>query len=218
MSDVFETDVAPHSMPLHLGHLNYEPTDPDQAVDKWHHDTLPLDFVMMVSDPAVLDGGEFEYFHGTKSEASGLAELGLAPPRDRVVVPDFPGAGYAVALHGNMVVHRGAALRSPGERITMVNGYVPTDTRGDDQSRTLHLLGVDDHDVLFTEWARHAAWRSSSRLEELISQLPFGSSASEAAAALETAIEDTTRAIAEMTGGEPARLHHYESEEPSAGG
>lgn len=38
-------------MPVHLGRLNYEPTDLSAAVDKWHHDTISLDYVMMVSDP-----------------------------------------------------------------------------------------------------------------------------------------------------------------------
>ena len=52
MAGIYGTDVAPHTMPLHLGHLNFEPTEVGEAVDKWHHDTLPLDFVMMVSDPA----------------------------------------------------------------------------------------------------------------------------------------------------------------------
>ena len=51
MCEIFETDVAPHTMPVHLGHLNFEPDIVDKAVDKWHHDTLPCDFVMMVSRP-----------------------------------------------------------------------------------------------------------------------------------------------------------------------
>ena len=212
LCDVFQADVAPHTMPVHLGHLNFEPTNPEEAIDKWHHDTLPLDYVMMVSDPATLDGGEFEYFVGTKAEAAELAAAGLTPPRDRVVIPRFPGPGHAIALHGNMVVHRGAALRTPGERITMVNGYVSTDPRRDDQSRTTDLVPVDDPDVLFTEWARHAAWRARGRLAQLIDDLEFGIGPAEASAALRAAISDVSRAIEEMTTEAPAEIHHYEKE------
>ena len=61
------------------------------AVDKWHHDTIPLDYVMMVSDPARLAGGHFEYFVGTKAEMVDLASRGARPPADRVVRCEFPG-------------------------------------------------------------------------------------------------------------------------------
>ena len=107
MSAIYGIDVAPHTMPVHLGHLNYEPTDVAEAVDKWHHDTLALDYVMLVSDPSALPGGRFEYFVGTKEEVAELAARGERPPAGRVVAPDFPGPGWAIALHGNMVVHRG---------------------------------------------------------------------------------------------------------------
>ena len=160
MAGIYGVGVAPHTMPVHLGHLNYEPANVHEAVDKWHHDTIALDYVMMVTDPARLPGGRFEYFRGTKGEAAALAAEGKTPPPDRVVAPDFPGPGYAIALHGNMVVHRGAPLTAQAERITMVNAYVALDRSRDDQSRSRDLIGIDDPAVLYTEWARHAAWRA----------------------------------------------------------
>ena len=57
MALIYKTDISPHTMPVHLGHLNYQPTSLKDAVDKWHHDTIPLDYVMMVSDPRTLHGG-----------------------------------------------------------------------------------------------------------------------------------------------------------------
>ena len=210
LSAIYQVDVAPHPMPVHLGHLNYEPTNINENVDKWHHDTLPLDFVMMVTDPATLQGGQFEWFRGTKAEAAELAASGQTPPRDRVVQPDFPAAGYAIALHGNMVVHRAAGLDAPGERITMVNGYVATDTSTDDQSRNADLIVVDDPEVLWTEWARFAAWRSAGRLQSVIDDLPFGITAEQAADTLEAAIADAQRAVDEMRAGAPDAIHHYE--------
>jgi hypothetical protein len=208
MSDVYGTEVAPHTMPVHLGHLNFEPTNLDEAVDKWHHDTTPLDFVMMVTDPTALPGGRFEYFMGTKQEAATLAAAGERPPPDRVVAPEFPGPGYAIALHGDMVVHRGAPLAARAERITMVNAYVATDRTRADQSRARDLIGIDDPETLYTEWTKHVAWRSSGRLRYLVDELGFGLERAEAIEPLEAAIGDVTQAIDDMRAGEREALHY----------
>ncbi|MEM7141468.1 MAG: hypothetical protein AAF548_10595 [Actinomycetota bacterium] len=208
MSTIYATPVAPHSMPLHLGHLNYEPTDFSQAVDKWHHDTLPLDYVLMVSDPATLTGGGFEWFRGTKAE---MTELGGKPPADRVETPTFPGPGYAIALHGDMVIHRAAGLEEPGERMTMVNGYVALDTTVDEQSRTQDLIEVDDQNVLYAEWARHVAWRGMGRLHAVIDEVAFGDDPAEVRDRLVAAIADVNQAIAEMVPEDgPVPTFHYE--------
>jgi len=209
MCEIYGTRVAPHSMPVQLGHLNFEPANPAEAVDKWHHDTVPLDYVMMVTDPTRVAGGRFEYFLGTKAEAAALAAEGRTPPRDRIAVPDFPGPGYAIALHGNMVVHRGAPLAAPVERITMVNAYVALDRSRDDQSRVRDLVGVDDAAVLYTEWARHVAWRAQGRLGTLMETLPFHQEPDAVIACLEGAIEDVRWAIDDMRAG-PREAEHYE--------
>ena len=209
MAEVYGTAVAPHTMPVRLGHLNYEPSSVGAAVDKWHHDTLALDYVMMVSAPTPLPGGRFEIFLGTKDDAATLAAAGKRPPPDQVLVPDIPGPGWAIALHGNMVVHRGGPLDSPAERITMVNGYVCLDRSGDDQSRSLDLVGVDDPAVLATEWARHAAWRGVGRLQKLVDDLPFGIDKEWAADRLEEAIIDVQEAIRDLR-TDPPPTEHYE--------
>ena len=210
MSEIYGTAVAPHTMPVHLGHMNFEPTErPEGPVDKWHHDTIPLDYVMMVSDPTTLPGGRFEYFLGTKAEASELAAKGETPPRDRVVAPDFPGPGYAIALHGNMIVHRGAELTAPAERITMVNAYVSLDRSRADQNRSRDLIAVDDHELLWTEWSRHVAWRAAGRLDRLVNEMPFTADPDAAVEALQHAIADVTQAIDDMRTGE-VPIHHYE--------
>ncbi len=209
MSRLYGAPVAPHAMPVHLGHLNFEPTVLTEAVDKWHHDTIPLDYVMMVSDPARLAGGHFEYFVGTKAEMVDLASRGERPPADRVVRCEFPGPGWAVGLHGNMVVHRGAPLDEPGERITMVNAYESLDVAHDLQCRTRDLIAVDDHEVLFAEWARHVAWRARHRLELVEQEAPFGLDAAGAIAMLERAVEDVQAAINDMRAGY-RDSEHYE--------
>ena len=207
LESFYQTPIAPHPMPLHLGHLNFEPSTISDAIDKWHNDTLPLDIVLMVTDPAQVDGGRFEYFVGTKQEAADLAAQGQSPPPERVIAPEFPGPGYAIALHGDMVVHRAGPLNSPGERISMVNGYVSLDTSVDEQSRSADLIAVDDPNALYTEWAKMVAWRSGSRLESLVKELPFTGDKEQVMAALEKAVEDTNRAIAEMRAGEREISH-----------
>ncbi len=209
LADIYGVSVAPHPMVVHLGHINYEPSRIEAAVDKWHHDTIPLDYVMMVTDPVATPGGRFEYFVGTKAEAAALRARGETPPSDRVVAPDFPGPGYVIALHGDMVVHRGGPLTQLAERITMVNSYVATDTSLDAQSRNRDLIGVDDPETLYTEWAKNAAWRSRERLDAIIASSGFEADADVVAAALEFAIDDVRTAVDEMRSG-AARIEHYE--------
>ena len=205
---IYGIAIAPHAMPLHLGHLNYEPSRIDTAIDKWHHDTLPLDFVLTVTDPADVPGGRFEYFLGTKHEAAELAAAGETPPPERTVAPDFPGPGYAIALHGDMVVHRAGPLTELAERISMVNGYVALDTSRDEQSRSADLIVVDDPNALYTEWAKFAAWRSHERLGSLLDELAFDPDPETVAARLDAAVAEVTRAAAEMRAG-ARELDHY---------
>lgn len=209
MSAIYGIDVAPHAMPLHLAHMNFEPSSIENSIDKWHHDTLPLDYVMTVTDPAKVAGGRFEYFHGTKGEAAELAATGETPPEHRRVAPEFAGPGYTIALHGNMVVHRAGELSELCERISMVNGYVATDTTPDGQSRSRDLLHVDPPEVLYAEWAKFAAWRSHGRLATLIESLEFTSDKDAVIGELEHAIADVQQAITEMQAGlQP--IEHYE--------
>jgi hypothetical protein len=208
LATIYGIEVAPHAMPAHLGHINFEPTKINTAIDKWHHDTLALDYVLMVTDPATVSGGRFEYFTGTKQEAAELAEKGKTPPAERIVAPDFAAAGYAVALHGDMVVHRAAPVTELAERITMVNGYTSMDPSLDDQSRTIDLIPVDDHECLWTEWAKFAAWRSRGRLTKLLEELEFNPDREVVANRLEEAIADAQKAAIEMRSGKPQMLHY----------
>ena len=206
---IYGTEIAPHPMPVHLGHMNFEPKEIDTAIDKWHHDTLPLDYVLMVTDPKSTKGGDFEYFVGTKAEAAELAAAGKTPPPERTIAPEFAGPGYAIALHGDMVVHRAGPLLELDERISMVNGYVALDTALDEQSRNIDLIAVDDPEVLWTEWAKMAAWRSQGRLAALVEELPFTSDRERVVKELEAAIADANRAVVEIRAGSVDQIAHY---------
>ena len=209
LSGIYGTEVAPHTMPMHLGHLNYAPEDLERAVDKWHHDTLGLDYVMMLSDPEQISGGEFQYFLGTKQEAAEFSRDDKTIPPDRVVSPDFPGAGYAIILHGYMVVHRATKLEAISERITMVNGYVPLHTGSPDPCLFSDLKIVDPHHVLFPEWARHKAWLARGKLDRLIDELPFTDDQDAIVAALKDAIQEVETAIDDLKDETEPTMIHY---------
>lgn len=209
LSDIYGTPVTPHTMPLQLGHINFAPDDLTKAVDKWHHDTLGLDYVLLASDPRRLAGGEFQYFLGTKREAAALAKKGETIPPHRVVSPAFPGAGYMVIMQGNMVVHRGAKLTARGERITMVNGYVPLNARIADASCFSDLKLVDPHHILLPEWARHKAWLSQGKLNQLIRDMPFTQDRALLISKLREAIGDVEEAIADIGDESESRMRHY---------
>ena len=157
MSQIAGIALLPHSIRHQLGHLNYNPFEVGQNVDKWHVDTLRYDYVMFVTDPTEVVGGEFQYFKGTKHEMAALKEAGQEVPESRIISPAMPGPGYAIMQQGNMVVHQAKGLREAGERITMVNGYVAADARIDDFTRYDQLKLVDPSDVVTSEFAQHHA-------------------------------------------------------------
>ena len=157
MSKIAGVPLLPHSISHQLGHLNYNPREIGKNVDKWHVDTLRYDYVMFVTDPTTVKGGEFQYFKGTKYEMATFKETGTSVPADRIISPTMPGPGYAVLQQGNMVVHQAKGLTEQGERITMVNGYVAADANIPDFTRYDQLKLVDPSDVVTAEFARHHA-------------------------------------------------------------
>ena len=72
LSRIAGTELMPHPIPQLQAYVNYSPEDPTKSVDTWHVDSLGYDAVLMVSDPALLTGGRFEYFEGTFDEAKAL--------------------------------------------------------------------------------------------------------------------------------------------------
>src|SRR5690606_5895814 len=127
-------------------------------------------YVLFVTDPASIEGGEFQYFMGTKEEVAALREAGQPLPPDRVMTPKLPGPGYAVLQQGNMVVHRAKGLLAPGERITMVNAYVPRNAEFPDYNRFDQIYHADPKHVAASEYARHIAWTARERLQAFIDQ------------------------------------------------
>lgn len=174
MSKISGVELMPHTIPHQLGHLNYAPKKAVGAnVDKWHVDTLRYDYVMFVTDPKKNEGGAFQYYKGTKQEMAEQAALGKPLPAEKVVAPEMPGPGYAVMQQGNMVVHQAKGLTKPGERITMVNGYIPADPAFPDYTRYDQLLFADPSHIITTEYSHHVALQCQRLLNAGMAQGDF---------------------------------------------
>ncbi|TDQ82296.1 hypothetical protein A8950_2118 [Dongia mobilis] len=209
LGEVAGLKLLPHSIPHHLGHINLNPLEVGQNVDKWHVDTLRVDYVLFVTDPATIRGGEFQFFKGTKHEIAELHRDGKAPPPERVVTPRIPGPGYAVLQQGNMVVHRAAALKSAGERITMVNGYVPRDAEFPDYNRFDQIYHADPAHVAASEYARHVAWTGRERLQAFIDQGIYTEDRAALADRLEKVADYLARAGADIRNAGAGKLEHF---------
>ncbi|MBL8710252.1 MAG: hypothetical protein JNL25_13740 [Rhodospirillaceae bacterium] len=209
LGEICGIPLLPHSIPHHLGHINYNPLDLSQNVDKWHVDTLRIDYVLFVTDPASIRGGEFQYFHGTKHEVAALHQAGAKLPLERIVTPAIPGAGYAVLQQGNMVTHRAKGLQAAGERITMVNGYVPRNAEFPDYNRFDQIYHADPAHVAASEYARHAAWIGRERLQAFIDQGIYSEDRLALAERLERVAQYLGQAASDIRKAGEKQLEHF---------
>jgi hypothetical protein len=203
MSKIGGTTLAPHSMPSQQIYINYAPDDVSKAVDAWHYDGIGFDYVIMLSDPSKLKGGNFEYFRGTRQEVARMFDMevpevryGISDdlPENRVIKAIFPAAGYAIFQQGNMVVHRAARLLEPGERITLVPGLVSRNISIPDPTSKHDLPGYGEPGII-AELGRHSAWLAQAKLNDLINNLPMTSDAAMVTSALQDAVSDITETI-----------------------
>jgi len=173
LSELAGVKLARHSVPAVACGVNYAPEDITRAVDSWHTDSVAFDIVMMLSDPAAFEGGEFQYFHGTKMEGQDI--LGIAGeeginaelPEERIVTVPFPEAGFGFMQQGNMIFHRARRLKRKAERMTMIPSFVVVPPHAPDATNSVNMAGWDDPG-LPAELTRHEAWRAAARLEQLV--------------------------------------------------
>ena len=176
LSSIAGVSLARHSVPAVACGVNYAPKDIRNAVDTWHTDSVAFDVVMMLSDPAQIKGGEFQFFKGTKEEGQSL--LGISGeegkdaelPEDRVVTVPFPAAGYGFLQQGNMIFHRACRLLKKAERMTMIPSFVVTPATANDATNSVNMASWDDP-CITAELTRHEAWRASARLEALVESI-----------------------------------------------
>lgn len=176
ISGIAGVSLARHSVPAVACGVNYAPDDINRAVDSWHTDSVSFDIVMLLSDPTSIEGGEFQYFHGTKTE--GQSELGIEGeegvdaelPEQQVVTVPFPAAGYGFMQQGNMIFHRACKLRKKAERITVIPSFVVTPVTASDATNSVNMASWEDPGIV-PELARHEAWRAAARLGDLIERI-----------------------------------------------
>ena len=209
ISSFVGVDLLPHTMPHQLGHLNYAPKTVGENIDKWHVDTLRYDYVMFVTDPAKQQGGAFQYFKGTKDEVATCRAEGRPLPAEKIISPDMPGPGYAVMQQGNMVVHQAKALTAPGERITMVNGYIPADPAFPDYTRYDQLTFADPVPIATAEYSRHVALHARRAIDETIAQIPFNKDRAFYANQLRQLSAILTNAVQDIDAADTAEMEHF---------
>lgn len=198
--------VLPHPMALYQGHINLCPEEEGREVDRWHTDTVTLDYVLMATEPSSFQGGHFEFFQCTKAQA--IRSMIREEAEPHIVKVEFPEAGYAILQQGNMVVHRASAVSKGTERTTLVQSYIPDATNFHDISKLDDCKLVDPHDILFTEWARYKAFLSQRKLDHLIESLAYNVDKNQVCMELRKAIRDVEEAILEISDPSDGRLVH----------
>ena len=176
LSSFAGVSLARHSVPAVACGVNYAPDDIRNAVDTWHTDSVSFDIVMMLSDPSQFQGGELQYFNGTKEEGqnilgiSGEEGIDAELPKDRVTTIPFPAAGYGFLQQGNMIFHRACRLLKKAERMTMIPSFVVAPDTANDATNSVNMAGWDDP-CITAELTRHEAWRAAARHNQLVDSL-----------------------------------------------
>lgn len=209
LSEICGLDLIPQTMPHQIGHINFNPLEVGQNVDKWHADTLRYDYVMFVTDPKSVSGGAFQYFKGTKAEMAAFQASGQSVPKDRIIAPDMPGPGYAVLQQGNMIVHQAKALSAPGERITMVSGYMPEDPTISDYMRYDQLVLADPEHVVTSEFTRHVAYRGRQLLDAELAAPDFSADRESQADRLQQVARTLDEAASQIRDADKAKMEHF---------
>jgi len=194
ISKLAGTHLARHSVPAVACGINYAPEDITKGIDSWHTDSVAFDFVMLLSDPTKIKGGEFQYFAGTKQQGQELlgiegeeganAEL----PGEKVITVTFPAAGYGFLQQGNMIFHRACRLLEKAERMTMIPSFVVAPVTEDDATNSVNMANWGDPGIV-PELTRHETWRASARLTELTAAIKLDDSNQDLLRELDKALE-----------------------------
>ncbi|MTI09129.1 hypothetical protein [Curvivirga aplysinae] len=209
LSGIMGAKLLPHAMGHQLGHLNYNPLEIGEDTSTWHYDTLQVDYVLFVTDPSAVQGGEFKIFKGTREELKSIRESGQDFPEERIIAPVFPGAGYALCMQGNYVVHKAAGLKSAGERITLVNGYSFAAKDSDDFTAFHALKQVDDPAIVEAEYTRQMALRAVQHLDEIVNYPSFETDAENRIKILQKARTELDIAISKLVDEKAESLNQF---------
>ena len=137
-----------------------------------------------------------------------MKKEGKTVPSSKIISPEMPGPGYAILQQGNLVVHQAKGLTSPGERITLVNGYIPNNPTIKDYTRFDQLCNVDPVEIISKEFSDHTAIQVKRLLEEKILNQDFTMKDIEIINYLENASEILSSAIKQLKKGK-SEIEHF---------
>ena len=138
-----------------------------------------------------------------------LKQSGQPFPEDKIIAPDIPGAGYAVLIQGNYVVHQAKALLAEGERITLVNGYNYADLNISDYTALGQLVLADPESLCCAEFTRSLALRCSQQLEPLVNRPDYSMDAQDRIRLLTLARNELDQAIQQLESYENQAMQHF---------
>lgn len=193
ISAISKVPLVRHSVPAVACGINYAPDDITKAVDTWHVDSVSFDMVIMLSDPSLIKGGEFQIFSGTKEE--GRALLGISGeegidaqlPTERIQTISFPAAGYGFLQQGNMIFHRACRLLEKADRITMIPSFEAMPASSKDSTNSVNMSSWEDPGIV-PELARHELWRATARLEALLWEVRLNDDVASLVTRIDTAL------------------------------
>lgn len=199
LRELSQADVRPHPIGHHQVQLNFAPEELTKDVDVWHYDVVSYDYVMLLTDPSEMKGGNTEYFDGTVEEGMGIVSSGEPIPDERIRAVRYPAAGWAFLQQGHRVLHRAARLEEAYPRISLVASYYCSDPQLREPTILSPLRRADGRAVALHEWAGYAAYRTIERLERFLENQPdFSRSLEEVKEELEGCLVEAEQAIAEF--------------------
>jgi hypothetical protein len=172
LSDLAQAELREHPIRHHRVQLNFAPEELTRDVDVWHYDVVAFDFVMLLTDPAAMKGGDTEYFVGTIEEGMQLLGEGRSLPDDRIGRAAYGSAGWAFLQQGHRVLHRAARLLEPYPRISLVASYYCADGSFREPTVLPPLRKADGREIALVEWATYAAYRTNERLVRFLATQP----------------------------------------------
>jgi hypothetical protein len=199
LSRLAQADLREHPVGHHQVQLNFAPEKLTRDVDVWHYDVVAYDFVMLLTDPEPMKGGNTEFFWGTAEEGMQiLRETGNLPP-ERIGKAEYPGPGWAFLQQGHRILHRAARLVEPYPRISLVASYYCADECFREPTILPPLRKADGREIALVEWATYAAYRTAERLHKFLSTQPdFSMPIDEVRRRLSECLNEAQQAIAEF--------------------
>jgi hypothetical protein len=197
LSGLAKADLREHPVRHHQVQLNFAPEKLTQDVDVWHYDVVAYDFVMLLTDPEPMKGGNTEFFQGTVEEGMQiLRETGSLPP-ERIGKAEYPGPGWAFLQQGHRILHRAARLVEPYPRISLVASYYCADEWFREPTILPPLRKADGREIALVEWATYVAYRTAERLHKFLSTQPdFSMPVEEVRRRLSECLNEAEQAIA----------------------